>query len=234
MDNNIKTNDWFAARFLNEDVGIGTLLGDNITPSTATLYPIEFYQNKPKVQEKFQKEDGTFDEKSYKEFYNNIASEYLELSSIDSLDFMFNEYERNPNVFSIKNGREVKSTPIFSYVDNPLKQTEGVAGFNQWSDPNISNREAAQMNRYYDNDKGEWSNETLNEAGWWGLLTGKSLVYATYDEDEYDDEGNLIHSKGEWKKDEWGNYYAETAENKEMLDKEFVNISEVLTDDNSA
>ena len=234
MDNNIKTNDWFAARFLNEDVGIGTLLGDNITPSTATLYPIEFYQNKPKVQEKFQKEDGTFDEKSYKEFYNNIASEYLELSSIDSLDFMFNEYERNPNVFSIKNGREVKSTPVFSYVDNPLKQTEGVSGFNQWSDPKISNREAAQMNRYYDNDKGEWSNETLNEAGWWGLLTGKSLVYATYDEDEYDDEGNLIHSKGEWKKDEWGNYYAETAENKEMLDKEFVNISEVLTDDNSA
>lgn len=234
MNNNIKTNDWFAARFLNEDVGIGTLLGDNINPNTATLYPKEYYQNKPKVQEKFQKEDGTFDEKSYKEFYNNIASEYLELSSIDSLDFIFNEYERNPNVFSIQHGKEIKSDPIFSYVNNPLKQTEGVIGFNQWSNPEISNREAAQMNRYYDNDKGEWSNETLNEAGWWGLLTGKSLVYATYDEDEYDDEGNLLHRKGDWKQDEWGNYYAETAGNKELLDKEFVNISEVLTDDNSA
>ena len=65
-------------------------------------------------------------------------------------------------------------------------------------------------------------------------MTGKSLVYATYDQDEYDENGNLIHQKGEWKKDEFGNYYAETVDNEEVLDKQFVTLSEVLTDDNSA
>lgn len=65
-------------------------------------------------------------------------------------------------------------------------------------------------------------------------MTGKSLVYATYDNDEYDENGNLIHQKGEWKKDEFGNYYAETVDNEEILDKQFVTLSEVLTDDNSA
>lgn len=76
---------------------------------------------------------------------------------------------------------------------------------------------------------------TINEEGFWGRLTGKSLVYATYDDDVYDEEtGELLHQKGDWKTDEFGNYYAETAEGKENIGKEFVNVSEVLTTDGSA
>lgn len=42
------------------------------------------------------------------------------------------------------------------------------------------------------------------------------------------------HQKGEWKTDQFGNYYAETASKKaENLDKQFVKISDVLTEDNS-
>jgi hypothetical protein len=32
----------------------------------------------------------------------------------------------------------------------------------------------------------------------------------------------MYHQKGEYKTDYWGNYYAETAENKEMLGKQYV------------
>lgn len=234
MDKNIKTNDWFAARFLNQDVDAGSLIGNNVTPENSSLQSYDFYKNKPKVQEYFKKDDGTFDEKSYKEFYDNISGEYLGLSSANSMDFIFNEYEKNPNIFNVKYGKTVKKNPVFSFVENPLDQNEGVSDFNKWSDPTISKREAAQMNHYFDKESGKWSDETLNEAGFWGVLTGKSLVYATYDNDEYDENGNLIHQKGEWKKDEFGNYYAETVDNEEILDKQFVTLSEVLTDDNSA
>lgn len=71
-----------------------------------------------------------------------------------------------------------------------------------------------------------------------GVLFGDPLVYATWDE-----EGTHIdpmtgeeryHQKGEWKTDQFGNYYAETASKRaENLDKQFVKISDVLTDDNS-
>ena len=64
-------------------------------------------------------------------------------------------------------------------------------------------------------------------------MTGKSLVYATYDNDVYDDYGQLIHRKGEFKKDKFGNYYAETTNDEENLEKQFVTWSEVVTDDNS-
>jgi hypothetical protein len=39
------------------------------------------------------------------------------------------------------------------------------------------------MNKYWDNETQSWSEQTVNEAGVTGLLTGKSLIYATYDKD---------------------------------------------------
>lgn len=233
-NNNNKTNDWFAARFLNPDIGADALIGNNITAENSTLQSADFYKNKPKVQEQFKKEDGSFDEKSFNEFYNNIEQEYVALSSIDAYNYALDAYENTPGIFSINNGTKSVKSPIFSLVSNPLDQKVGIEGRGITSDPEISMREAAQKNHYFDNETGQWSKETVNEAGFWGLLTGKSLVYATYDEDVFDDNGNLIHQKGEWKIDEFGNYYAETAENKENLDKQFVALSEVLTEDGSA
>ena len=131
MDKNIKTNDWFAARFLNQDVDAGSLIGNNVTPENSSLQSYDFYKNKPKVQEYFKKDDGTFDEKSYKEFYDNISGEYLGLSSANSMDFIFNEYEKNPNIFNVKYGKAVKKNPVFSFVENPLDQNEGVSDFNK-------------------------------------------------------------------------------------------------------
>lgn len=71
-----------------------------------------------------------------------------------------------------------------------------------------------------------------------GLLSEEGTVYATWD-----DEGDHIdkmtgkkahHKKGDWKTDEFGNFYTEKVGNKEVIDKQFVTWSEVLTDDNSA
>ena len=59
----------------------------------------------------------------------------------------------------------------------------------------------------------------MNDYGALGILD-KSLIYAT------DDEGN-------WKMDDFGNYYTETAGTGENLNKTFVTLSEVLTEDGS-
>jgi hypothetical protein len=42
------------------------------------------------------------------------------------------------------------------------------------------------------------------------------------------------HRKGDWKTDEFGNFYTETAGNRENLGKEHVKWSEILTTDGSA
>lgn len=233
MDENNKVYDLFAARMLNPDKGIGALIDNGVTIENTTLKSIDEYRDKAKVQEFFKKEDGSFDETNFKKFYDNIEKEYQYMNAIGTENFILNSYEKAPGVFSIQEGQFVDLQPKLEKVDNPLDLSKGLVGFNEWSKPTKSAREAAQQNKYWDNDLQKWSDETVNKAGLLGLLTGKSLVYATYDNDVYDDYGQLIHQKGEFKKDKFGNYYAETTNDEENLEKQFVTWSEVVTDDNS-
>lgn len=237
MNTLTKPHDWFATRLLNPTKGIETLIVGNITPETATLDTRDKYKNTNKVKELFTDEYGNFREEQFNQFYDQIAFEYAYLSSINTENFILDSYEKSESNLSTPFGKVKQHTMTTEYVKNPRKLTYGLAGFNEWSSPEFSDREIIQMNKYWDNEKQQWSEQTVNEEGLWGRIAGKPLVYATWD-----DEGihidpmtgeEVYHQKGEYKTDYWGNYYAETAENNEMLGKQYITWSEVLTDDGS-
>lgn len=238
MENNAKTNDWFASRLLNDDKDPAFLLTEGITPLNSKMETPEFYKNKTKVKERFTKDNGDFDEDTFNKFYTAISKEFEYLSAIDSENFVLDSYEKSSSNFTTNFGKVKDQHIIASITPNPLKQSRGLTVWNKWSDPTISNREAAQTNQYFDPETNTWSSKTLNELGAFGLLIEESLVYATWDEDgEHIDpmtKQKVLHKAGEWKTDEFGNFYAEKAGNKENLNKQFVTLSEVLTDDNSA
>ena len=235
MSNNSEhVHDWGATRLLNPDKQIDFLLTEGIDTTNSKLESRDFYKNKNKVQEAFKKDNGEFDEELYNKWYDQIATEYEYLSAIDTENFILDQYEKSESDFTTKHGKRKNHEVAAEIIANPLDQSMGARAWNIWSDPEISRREAAQNNKYYDPETGTWSDKTVNELGALGLITGDSLVYATYDEDVHDENGNLIHAKGEWKLDEFGNYYTEKAGNKEHINKQFVKISEVLTDDESA
>lgn len=238
MENNAKTNDWFASRLLNDDKDLAFLLTEGITPLNSKMETPEFYKNKTKVKERFTKDNGDFDEDTFNKFYTAISKEFEYLSAIDSENFVLDSYEKSSSNFTTNFGKVKDQHIIASITPNPLKQSRGLTVWNKWSDPTISNREAAQTNQYFDPETNTWSSKTLNELGAFGLLNEEGLVYATWDEDgEHIDpmtKQKVLHKAGEWKTDEFGNFYAEKAGNKENLNKQFVTWSEVLTDDNSA
>lgn len=238
MNTFTKPHDWFATRLLNPTKGIETLIVGNITPETAMLETRDKYKNTNKVKEIFTDDNGNFLEEEFNKFYDQIALEYAYLSSINTENFILDSYEKSESNLSTPFGKVKQHKMTTEYVKNPNKLAYGLTEFNEWSTPEFSNRELAQMNKYWDNEKQAWSEKTVNEEGLIGRLTGKSLVYATWDEegthiDPMTGE-EMYHQKGEFKTDYWGNYYAETAENKEMLGKQYVTWSEVLTDDTSA
>lgn len=238
MENLNKTNDWFAARLLNDDKDPAALLVEGINPTNASLQVADFYKNKPKVQEAFKKEDGSFDNDLFNKFYEQVSKEYEYLSAVDSENFIYDAYEKSNSDFITEFGRIKDKKTQAALIANPLDQSRGLTSFNEWSEPEISQREAAQMNQYYDPETGKWSDKTLNELGAFGLLGEEGLVYATWDDDgEHIDpmtKQKVLHKKGEWKTDEFGNFYAEKAGNRENLNKQFVTWSEVLTEDGSA
>lgn len=234
---NIKVHDWFASRFLNPNKDPMALISEGITPNTADIKDRDFYKSKEKVKEAFKTDSGEFDEEKYNKTYDQFFAEYSYLSAIDSENFILNAYEKSSSNFSTDFGKVIEHSIDVNKVGNPLGLSKGVTSINDWSTPILSKREAAQKNQYWDNEKQKWSDKTVNEAGLLGLLTGKPLVYATWDEDgthiDKMSGEEVKHQKGEWKTDEFGNYYAETVDNEEALDKQFVTWSQVITDDES-
>lgn len=232
-----KTNDWFAARLLNSDKPVEFLIEEGIDATNSSIQDKEFYKNKQKVQEAFTKSDGSFDNDLFDKFYENVSLEFKYLNSLDTENYILDSYEKSESNFSTNFGSVIDPKIDVERVSNPLDQSFGLVAPNKWSAPTKSMREAAQKNQYFDNDTGRWSDKTVNEYGVLGLLSGKSLVYASWDSDGTHIDPftgkEVKHSKGEWKTDEFGNYYAETINNEEALDKQFVTWSEVLTDDES-
>lgn len=237
MENTVQ-HDWFATRLMNGDKDLTNLIADDIVPANSTLESPEFYKEKNKVKEIFTDDNGNFDDVKFNNFYNQMKLEYDYLKAIDTENYIYDMYQKSNADFTTDFGKAKDREMTVSQIANPQEQKYGIGQWNTWSDPELSKREAAQKNYYYNTETGQWSDKTVNELGALGLITGDSLVYATWDADGTHIDplsGETVHhAKGDWKTDEWGNYYTETAGNKENLDKQFVTISEVLTDDEGA
>ena len=237
MENTVQ-HDWFATRLMNGDKDVTNLIADDITPANSTLESPEFYKEKNKVKEIFTDDNGNFDDAKFNNFYNQMKLEYDYLKAIDTENYVYDIYQKSNADFTTEFGQARDREMTVSQVANPQEQKYGIEQWKTWSDPELSKREAAQKNHYYDTETGRWSDKTVNDLGALGLVFGDSLVYATWDEDGVHEDlmtGEMVkHSKGDWKTDEWGNYYAETAGNKDNLDKQSVTVSEVLTDDEGA
>jgi len=94
----------------------------------------------------------------------------------------------------------------------------------------LSDREIAQTRPVYNVETGFWE-DSPNDSFFDNLT--KTLVLATYDEDEYDSYGNLIHQKGEKKLDNEGLPYYETLGGRSVYGKQVLNKFNVITTDGS-
>ena len=156
MNTFTKPHDWFATRLLNPTKGIETLIVGNITPETAMLETRDKYKNTNKVKEIFTDDNGNFLEEEFNKFYDQIALEYAYLSSINTENFILDSYEKSESNLSTPFGKVKQHKMTTEYVKNPNKLAYGLTEFNEWSTPEFSNRELAQMNKYWDNEKQAW------------------------------------------------------------------------------
>lgn len=236
MSNTTTKNDWIAIRLLNDNATPDQMIVSGITPENSIIQSPEFYKNKAKVQEKFTKEDGSFDEKAFNDFYTESLLYYQYLNGVNTEDYILNTYEKSASNFTTDFGVYGEKKMMAQFDPNSYRQSLGVVGVNELSEIELSQRELAQDN-YYKDINGNWSDQTVNEIGPLGLLNN-NLAYATWDEDGYHTNPitgeQTYHEAGEWKTDPWGDFYIESAGNGENLNKQFVKLTEVLTDDSGA
>ena len=228
----IKENDMILNLMANEDFTVSDFQAVGLNAGNTSLRSEDEYKRSDKIKnhEKFQT-DGKFDESKFHDYYIAAAQFYNQLSTTDYDKTVMDMAQYNmDNIWVDSHKRTKDMTPKLSTAVNENLVTSSLDAVGKKGQRTLSQREIAQTQKVYNTKTGEWE-ESPNDS-WWGHLTD-TLVLATYDEDEYDDNGNLIHRKGERKLNDEGLPYYETLGGRNVYGKQVLNKLDTLTKDGS-
>lgn len=234
-----KQNDWVAVMMNvenNDNIQLGsnpnlTLYSNGITPDNTGLKDRDYYKNIPQIQNKFVDENGQFNDTAFNQFYESATKSYQEFAEIDFVERMLDEIGVSPYDSSrlAKPTRKVQniSATITPFHDKN-RTTYGTANLWETGSATFSDREVAQANfvRDENGNKLDW---TPNDRSGFKSLFSPAIAYASYDEDVYDENGRLIHRKGELKLDENGDPYTELLGDREAFGKDVVKWSDTFS-----
>lgn len=229
----MKQNDWIALNLNIKDTGIDidSLRLYNITPDNTGLRDKDYYRTIPQVQQAFtDSTTGLFDESAFEDFYNSAKRSYTNFVSNDYARDLINSLPSSKNdIFSLGNvNLHDDSAYIFSSRD-VNRHTMGIGNIFETGAPTFSEREVAQANKVVDENGNQLDWSPNDKGGLLKALFRPNLALAQYDKDEYDDNGNLIHHKGEHKYNEYGDPYYEILGNKEIYGRDVLRYADTLT-----
>lgn len=232
-NNNAKEFDFFL---LNQDNPEATTLDyteQGFSGVNTQLLTPEEYKSKKSIQEKFQTDNGKFDEVAFNKAYNTALFEYNKL---------VNPEEAYPEVYSYLDSRAYKNpekpkivvNPFSTYIlpsYNTFEQNIGIEAINKLSDPTKTVSEIAQHRKIYDPKTGKFIEETPEDLGL-KYLFNDNLFLATWDEDgaHIDVFGNEVkHAKGEYKLDSDNKPYYEFQRGRNLSGKQVLGVGNILT-----
>ena len=232
-----KPNDILIATLSAPQANTMDLLQNNITAANTSLLMPEEYKQTPFVQQRYT-QNGVFNEDAFNQDYLLAYQKYSDLAMAESADNL-NEYltYAPQDRFAPANAKTWDTSATYKAITNPLQQQYSVQGINTKSAPTVTPEEAAQSNFIFDPKTGKFTDKTPESLNVFEKAFGQTLIYAKWEEDglHINPQTGLeeTHRKGDWKTDLNGNYYTEYLGDRELLDKQVVSISDILTDEGS-
>ena len=236
MINDYKPNDFVAATLNSAGkLTLDDFKAYDLTPDNTGIKDENYYKNIPQIQEKFQTKDGEFDNDAYTRWYDSTLNLYNTWANDNYTDRLIQSIETSPNdIFSLGNYNIRNDEAKIVSIKDPQRHSMGLGNIYEAGNPTFDIREVAQANTVSDengNDLG-W---TPNERG--GLFKGifrPTLVLATYDKDEdVIENGVLVHKRKGDIKLKNGDPYYEIPKAGNLYDKEILQYTDTLTDDDS-
>lgn len=235
-------NDWAAVLLNisnNDNINLGenayaTLYSNGITPDTTTLKDKEYYKNVPQVVNAFT-EDNKFNNDAFEQFYDSALRSFNEFAEIPYVELLLDEIGTTPYDSSrLYNPSKVRD---FSAVLTPWhdrnRSTYGTSNIWEKGSKTFSDREVAQANFVRDSEGNVLDWTPNDKAGLFSGLFAPAMAYATYEDDVYDEEGRLIHMRGETKLDENGDPYCELLGDKPAYGQDIVRWTDIMSIDGS-
>ena len=241
----MKQNDWIVATINNPtfDAGDFQHISDMTLDNTQLLSKDQYLKSRYiRENDLFKNDQGEFSEELFDRFYQGAAQKFAEFSTENIVD----NYEYDMwDVMRPEKGKVKDVNFSLGVQQNPEHISIGVAGFNEVSKSDKSQREWAQNSKIYDPASGKFLDVSVNDISFWNnpaeyikSLFDDPLVYATYDQDETEVDpytGNTItHKKGEWKVNDDGEYYTERLNGRSLIGKQVVSATDYLTSENAS
>lgn len=228
-----KENDILLNVLANEKFSASDFQAVGLNAGNTSLLSEEDYKRSDKIKqnEKFLT-DGKFDDAKFHEYYVGVAQLYnqLSLQDYDKTVMDLAQYSMD-NIWVDLNKRTIDNRPKLTKAPNENLVTNSLIAVGKKGPQTLSQREIAQTQKVYNTKTDEWT-DAPNDS-WWGYLDD-TLVIATYDEDEYDENGQLIHQKGQRKLNDEGLPYYETLGGRNVYGKQVLNKLDTLTTDGSS
>lgn len=241
----MKQNDWIVATINNPtfDAGDFQHISDMTLDNTQLLSKDQYLKSRYiRENDLFKNDQGEFSEELFDRFYQGAAQKFAEFSTENIVD----NYEYDMwDVMRPEKGKVKDVNFSLGVQQNPEHISIGVAGFNEISKSDKSQRELAQNSKIYDPASDKYLDVSVNDISFWNnpaeyikSLFDDPLVYATYDQDETEVDpytGNTItHKKGEWKVNDDGEYYTERLNGRSLIGKQVVSATDYLTSENAS
>lgn len=229
----MKENDILLNMLANPYFSVGDFQTAGLTAENTGLRPEEDYKKSEKILQNpyFQDVNGKFDEAKFHnfyiaagDFYNQLATNDYNTAIMESVQFSKDNIWVEPEKRTIDYAPRLVREPNETLVSNSLYRV-GKKG-----PRTLSTSEIAQTQKVYNTKTGEWT-DSPNDSFFDNF--SDTLVLATYDNDEFDESGNLIHQKGERKLNDEGLPYYETLGGRDVYGKQVLNKMNILTTDGS-
>ena len=229
----MKENDILLNMLANPYFSVGDFQSAGLTAENTGLRPEEDYKKSEKILQNpyFQDVNGKFDEAKFHnfyiaadDFYNQLATKDYNTAIMESVQFSKDNIWVEPEKRTIDYAPRLVREPNETLVSNSLYRV-GKKG-----PRTLSTSEIAQTQKVHNTKTGEWT-DSPNDSFFDNFFD--TLVLATYDNDEFDENGNLIHQKGERKLNDEGLPYYETLGGRDVYGKQVLNKMNILTTDGS-
>lgn len=233
-----KKYDWFAALVQNPDLMLNDFKNLGVTPDNSEFKSRSDYEGLPQVQEAFKDNNGNFNKEAFNQYYdnalllyNNYAQNEYVPKATELFGYLDTEWDRP------QGSKVIDTTPRFSINNTAQIQSYGIDYINKSGNSLFgkqSAREIGQQQKVVDFETGETLDWTPDDkTGLVDALFRPTLVLASYDEDEYDEKGALLHKRGDLKYNSDGLPYYETLGNRSISGKQVLTYSDSLTRENS-
>lgn len=159
-----KKNDWLATMFLSPDKSVEDLITLGINPDNSIIQEEDYYKKIPQIQERFKKEDGSFDDGLFSKYYNEVLDLYNKADEENVKANVLDFYTYDPiDYLAPKDGKVRDVAPKLVEFANPERRARGLTNLHEISAPTMSTREIAQTNQVFNTETGKFEDWTPND-----------------------------------------------------------------------